>query len=148
MFWKGTLVMFYRWMFWHKCEQAAKCWAEVRTGITRYLPGSRAILANSSRSSSNDGRLSASNIQPKPPQTHTQARAMTAAQFAHRQRHNNQKIIKHKISWSLLPVLNIWDTLLLTMSMMIKTCRGKWELCLHTQTFWPVGSVHVLLPLN
>lgn len=36
-----------------------------RTGITRYLPGSRAILANSSRNSSNDGRLSASSIQPK-----------------------------------------------------------------------------------
>ena len=34
------------------------------TGMTRYLPGSRAILANSSRSSSNEGRLSASSIQP------------------------------------------------------------------------------------
>ena len=36
----------------------------MRTGITIYLPGSRAILANSSRNSSNDGRLSASSIQP------------------------------------------------------------------------------------
>jgi len=35
-------------------------------------------------------------------------------------------------------------TLLLMMSVMIKTCRVKWEPCLHTQTFWPVGSVYVV----
>ena len=34
------------------------------TLITRYLPGSRAILENSSANSLNDGRLYASSIQP------------------------------------------------------------------------------------
>jgi len=33
--------------------------------MTRYLPGSRAIFANSSASSRNEGRLSASSIQPE-----------------------------------------------------------------------------------
>ena len=30
----------------------------------------------------------------------------------------------------------------------VKMWHVKWELCLHTQTFWPAGSVHVLVPLK